>query len=115
MLGKKTAILDAIKDALRLALLSLISKLSLTGGSRPFLPACESDGTLNAELGQLAWGDHEFSKKSQDVSFQLEGPNNDPMLYAQVDAGDGGTQESTVNLATCIKNEDGKLCFLECF
>ncbi|KAJ5211044.1 Cyanovirin-N [Penicillium cf. griseofulvum] len=73
------------------------------------------DELLGVRNGQLAWGDHEFSKKSQDVSFQLEGPNNDPMLYAQVDAGDGGTQESTVNLATCIKNEDGKLCFLECF
>jgi hypothetical protein len=46
------AILDAL-DALgvwlsgSLALPLAKFKLSLTGGSRPFLPACESDGRLN--------------------------------------------------------------------
>ncbi|KAJ6137281.1 Cyanovirin-N family protein [Penicillium samsonianum] len=70
---------------------------------------------LGVNKGQLAWGSHDFSKSSRDVDFKLEGPENDPMLHAQLDDGQGNVQESQVNLGHCIKNEDGHLRFMECF
>ncbi|CAI7627588.1 unnamed protein product [Penicillium palitans] len=69
---------------------------------------------LGANKGQLAWGSHDFSKSSRNVNFKLEGPDNEPMLHAQLDDG-GNIQDSQVNLRDCIKNEDGQLSFMECF
>ncbi|CRL29625.1 Cyanovirin-N [Penicillium camemberti] len=70
---------------------------------------------LGANKGQLAWGSHDFSKSSRNVNFKLEGPDNEPMLHAQLDDGEGNIQGSQVNLGDCIKNEDGQLSFMECF
>ncbi|KAJ5407378.1 hypothetical protein N7465_008662, partial [Penicillium sp. CMV-2018d] len=55
---------------------------------------------------QLAWGSHDFLKSSRNVDFKLEGPDHEPMLYAQLDDGEGNIQDSQVNLGDCIKNED---------
>ncbi|CAG7941834.1 unnamed protein product [Penicillium nalgiovense] len=70
---------------------------------------------IGASKGQLAWGSNNFSKNSRDVNFQLEGPENNPMLHAQLEDGEGNVRESQMNLADCIKNEDGHLSFMECF
>ncbi|OQD62875.1 hypothetical protein PENPOL_c011G01204 [Penicillium polonicum] len=70
---------------------------------------------LGANKGQLAWGSHDFLKSSRNVDFKLEGPDNEPMLHAQLDDGEGNIQDSQVNLGDCIKNEDGQLSFMECF
>ncbi|KAJ5953941.1 hypothetical protein N7501_008220 [Penicillium viridicatum] len=63
---------------------------------------------LGAKKGQLAWGSHDFLKSSRNVDFKLEGPDNEPILYAQLDDGEGNIQDSQVNLGDCIKNEDGR-------
>lgn len=66
-------------------------------------------------IGEFAWGCTDFSTHCTDVDLQLEGPANEPMLHAQLDDGVGNLHESAVNLASCIKNEDGHLRFMECF
>jgi hypothetical protein len=66
-------------------------------------------------IGQLAWGDRNFSAHSTNVDLQLEGPTNEPVLHAQLDDGTGNIQSSEVNLASCIKNEEGHLRFMGCF
>ncbi|KAJ5816097.1 hypothetical protein N7447_008330 [Penicillium robsamsonii] len=73
------------------------------------------DQFLGAKKGQFSWGDRDFSKSSRDVVFKLDGRDNEPMLHAQLDDGSGNIQESQVNLAHCIKNDDGHLSFMECF
>ncbi|KAJ5970344.1 uncharacterized protein N7479_000262 [Penicillium vulpinum] len=73
------------------------------------------DDFLGARKGQLAWGERGFSKSSRKVEFKLEGPNEDPVLHAQLDDGEGNVNDSKVNLGSCIKNEDGQLSFMECF
>ncbi|KAJ5154837.1 Cyanovirin-N family protein [Penicillium coprophilum] len=73
------------------------------------------DQFLGAKKGQFTWGDQGFSKSSRDVVFKLEGPDNEPMLHAQFDDGEGHIKDSQVNLGHCIKNEDGHLSFMECF
>ncbi|KAJ5488270.1 hypothetical protein LT330_010305 [Penicillium expansum] len=70
---------------------------------------------IGVNKGQLAWGSHDFSKSSRNVNFKLEGPDNEPMLSAQIDDGEGNIQESKVNLGDCIKNVDGNMSFMECF
>ncbi|KUM65437.1 hypothetical protein ACN42_g1592 [Penicillium freii] len=61
---------------------------------------------LGANKGQLAWGSHDFLKSSRNVDFRLEGPDNEPILHAQLNDGEGNIQGSQVNLGDCIKNED---------
>ncbi|CAG8004967.1 unnamed protein product [Penicillium salamii] len=73
------------------------------------------DEFLGTKKGQFAWGCTGFSTHSSDIDSQLEGPTNEPMLRAQLDDGIGTSRESEVNLGACIKNEDGHLCFMECF
>jgi hypothetical protein len=65
--------------------------------------------------GQFAWGSHNFSAHATDVDLQLEGPTHEPVLHAHIDDGIGNIQDCEVNLAACIKNEDGNLRFMECF
>lgn len=81
----------------------------------PLLLCLTRNWHWHANLGQLAWGSHDFSKSSHDVNFQLEGPENNPILHAQLEDNEGHVRESQMNLADCIKNEDGHLSFMECF
>lgn len=69
----------------------------------------------NLHIGQFAWGCQNFSTHSSDVDLQMEGPTHEPVLHAQLDDGVGNIQACQVNLAACIKNEDGHLRFMECF
>ncbi|CAG7918935.1 unnamed protein product [Penicillium olsonii] len=73
------------------------------------------DEFLGTKKGQFAWGCTDFSTHSADVDLHLEGPTNEPMLHAHLDDGTGNMQDSEVNLASCIKNIDGNLRFMDCF
>lgn len=66
--------------------------------------------------GKLAWGSPDFSKSADNIHLEWEGdskPKN-PILHAELMDGNEN-HESCVNLADCIKNEDGHLRFMECF
>ncbi|KAJ5359291.1 uncharacterized protein N7496_011704 [Penicillium cataractarum] len=88
--------------------------------ARPSGEACYSELDLNEFLGvrkgKLAWGSQDFSKSADNVHLEWEGdckPKN-PILYAELMDGNEN-HNSCVNLADCIKNEDGHLRFMECF
>ncbi|OOQ87743.1 cyanovirin-N [Penicillium brasilianum] len=71
---------------------------------------------LGVRKGKLTWGAKDFSQSADDIHLEWEGdskPKN-PILHAKVMDGDED-HESCVNLAECIKNEDGHLWFMECF
>jgi hypothetical protein len=65
-------------------------------------------------LGKLAWSAENLSRSASVVSLEQEGPMHEPILHAQLNDGDG-PHEDTVNLADCIKNEDGQLKYMGCF
>ena len=67
------------------------------------------------ETGKFAWGCGNFSQKASDANLQFEGPTNEPILHAQLDNDEGVRREECVNLAECIKNEEGHLRFMDCF
>jgi hypothetical protein len=67
-------------------------------------------------LGKLTWGIKDFSESANDIHLEWEGdtkPKN-PILHAELMDGEEN-HDSCVNLADCIKNEDGRLRFMECF
>lgn len=47
--------------------------------------------------------------------LELEGPTHEPMLHAALDDDEGGQHMDVVNLADCIKNENGRLRYMDCF
>ncbi|KAJ5091285.1 hypothetical protein NUU61_006155 [Penicillium alfredii] len=70
---------------------------------------------LGAKKGKFAWSAENFSSSASDVNLQFEGPTHEPILHAQLCDGNGARHEDRVNLADCIKNEDGHLRFMDCF
>ena len=70
---------------------------------------------VNARPGKFAWSAENFSENAASVDLQLEGPTHEPVLRAQLSDNDGTHHEDCVNLADCIKNEDGRLRFMDCF
>lgn len=66
-------------------------------------------------IGKFAWSADGFSDHASDVNLKLEGPTHEPMLHAQLDDEEGGQHMDVVNLADCIKNENGRLRFMDCF
>ena len=70
-------------------------------------------------IGKLKWGGHDFTQSADNIHLEWEGeiqPQN-PILHANVQVDPQGVEssESSVNLADCIKNEDGQLRFMDCF
>lgn len=65
--------------------------------------------------GKFHWSASNFSQAASDIDLQMEGPTHEPILHAQLADGGGGTHEDRVNLADCIKNENGELRFMDCF
>lgn len=68
-----------------------------------------------SSIGKLTWGAKDFSQSADHVHLEWEGetmPKN-PILHAEW-IGDEN-HESSVNLAECIKNEDGHVRFMDCF
>ncbi|KAJ5774939.1 hypothetical protein N7457_009835 [Penicillium paradoxum] len=70
---------------------------------------------LGARKGDFAWGEQNFSDRARNVDFRLEGPNNEPVLYAELEDDEGKSHQRHLNLGACIKNEDGQLHFMQCF
>ncbi|KAJ5682815.1 hypothetical protein N7462_005980 [Penicillium macrosclerotiorum] len=66
-------------------------------------------------IGKFAWSAENFSDAASDVHLEMEGQPSQPILHAQLGDGDGAHHEDCVNLADCIKNEDGHLRFMDCF
>jgi hypothetical protein len=66
-------------------------------------------------LGKLTWSRENFSDSVTDVDLRMEGPNNEPILHAQLDDGEGNICSDELNLSSCIKNEDGHLRYMQCF
>ncbi|KAJ5764997.1 hypothetical protein N7520_004556 [Penicillium odoratum] len=73
------------------------------------------DGILGAKKGQFAWSVEGFSDHASDVILELEGPTHEPMLHASLDDEGGIQHVDVVNLADCIKNENGHLRYMGCF
>ena len=69
----------------------------------------------SAATGKFKWSASNFSQAASDVDLQLEGPTHEPILRAQLNDGDGDMHDACVNLADCVKNENGELHFMDCF
>lgn len=65
--------------------------------------------------GKFAWSAESFSDHASDVILKLEGPTHEPILHASLEDDEGGQHVDVVNLADCIKNENGRLRFMDCF
>ncbi|KAJ6110995.1 hypothetical protein N7486_003230 [Penicillium sp. IBT 16267x] len=65
--------------------------------------------------GKFAWSAEGFSDQASDVILKLEGATLEPMLHASLDDDEGGHHMDVVNLADCIKNENGRLRYMDCF
>ncbi|KAJ5458509.1 Cyanovirin-N family protein [Penicillium sp. IBT 31633x] len=70
---------------------------------------------LGSRKGEFAWGEKNFSDRAKNVDLKLEGPENDPVLYAELDDDEGNYHTRQVKLGSCIKNEDGHLSYMQCF
>ncbi|KAF7712494.1 CVNH domain-containing protein [Penicillium ucsense] len=91
---------------------------------RPTGEAVYSELDLNEFLGvrkgKLTWSGHNFTQTAENIHLEWEGdgkPQN-PILHADVYTDPTVSAESAascVNLADCIKNEDGHLRFMDCF
>jgi hypothetical protein len=55
----------------------------------------------------------DFSGSASDITFELEGDDNVPVLRAYLNPCDGDPVEANVNLAECIGNDCGTLVFGE--
>ncbi|CAI7584616.1 hypothetical protein N7509_011025 [Penicillium cosmopolitanum] len=73
------------------------------------------NNVLGARKGKFAWSAENFTEDAADVILKWDGPNHEPMLHAQLEDEGGMHNEDTVNLAACIKNEDGHLRYMDCF
>lgn len=73
-----------------------------------------SNGLTRGSAGKFKWSAENFSGSASNITLVQEGPMHEPILHVQLDDGDGPYDEY-VNLAYCIKNEDGKLKYMDCF
>jgi len=84
-------------------------------GTLSITNAAANQGRIIIGVGKFAWSAENFADHASGVDLQLEGPTHEPILHAQLSDGIGGFREDKVNLADCIKNEDGHLRFMQCF
>ncbi|KAJ5997853.1 hypothetical protein N7499_005753 [Penicillium canescens] len=70
---------------------------------------------LGAKKGKLTWSCENFSDSATDVALRMDGPDNEPILQARLDDGEGNICSDELNLSSCIKNEDGHLRYMQCF
>ncbi|KAJ5089276.1 hypothetical protein N7532_007960 [Penicillium argentinense] len=74
------------------------------------------NNVLGAKKGKFAWSAENFTDDASDINLQWEGPDREPFLHAQLKNYENGSKnEDCVNLAACIKNEDGHLRYMDCF
>ncbi|KAJ5491330.1 hypothetical protein N7539_002897 [Penicillium diatomitis] len=85
-----------------------------------FLGVRKGEHLDSSSSGKLTWSGHNFTQAAENIHLEWEGdskPQN-PILHADVytDPAVGAeSSASCVNLADCIKNEDGHLRFMDCF
>ncbi|KAF4980017.1 hypothetical protein FZEAL_3879 [Fusarium zealandicum] len=53
----------------------------------------------------------DFADSAEDISFELEGDDNVPVLRASLNPADGDPVEANINLAECIGNDGGVLVY----
>ncbi|CAG8049472.1 unnamed protein product [Penicillium salamii] len=61
--------------------------------------------------GHFAWGGGGFLDSADEISFDLEGDDNIPVLRAKLKDVEGEEQDADINLAECIGNDNGQLVF----
>ncbi|KAJ5167317.1 uncharacterized protein N7482_006098 [Penicillium canariense] len=71
---------------------------------------------IGAKKGKFTWSAENFSDGAANVHLEWEGDTKPkkPILHAELADGND-YHEDCVNLADCIKNEDGHLRFMDCF
>ncbi|KAJ5676710.1 uncharacterized protein N7477_002343 [Penicillium maclennaniae] len=72
------------------------------------------DAILGTVKGKFKWSAENFSSSAANVTLEQDNPEHNPLLHARLHDGEG-LHEEVVNLADCIKNEDGKLKYMGCF
>ncbi|KAI5302625.1 hypothetical protein KEM56_000514 [Ascosphaera pollenicola] len=76
----------------------------------------EAELDLNYYLGNvngvLEWGETNFADSAEDITFDIEGDDNIPVLRCQCGDGSGETFAVDKNLAERIGNDNGTLVFL---
>ncbi|KAJ5352836.1 Cyanovirin-N [Penicillium brevicompactum] len=79
----------------------------------------EDDSTLDLneiignDDGHFAWGGGGFKDSADEISFDLEGDEDVPILRAKLKDVDGEEHEADINLAERIGNDNGHLVFHE--
>lgn len=61
--------------------------------------------------GSFEWGGQNFSDTAEEVSFELEGDDNLPILRAKLANSEGERLDADVNLAERIGNDNGTFSF----
>lgn len=65
----------------------------------------------NDAQGHFCWGGENFQGSASDISFELEGDDEVPVLRAKLANLEGEEIEANINLAERIGNDNGKLVF----
>ncbi|KAK7417440.1 hypothetical protein QQX98_004560 [Neonectria punicea] len=65
---------------------------------------------IGNDNGSFQWGD--FADSAQDISFELEGDDNVPILRATLGNLDGEGVTCDLNLSECIGNDNGVLVYV---
>ncbi|RJE19926.1 CVNH [Aspergillus sclerotialis] len=61
--------------------------------------------------GSFEWGGVNFSESAEDISFELEGDDQIPVLRARLNPAEGDPIDADINLAERISNQDGNFVF----
>lgn len=85
---------------------SLCSCLFLQGGQ-----PCRFNSSDTIILGQFQWEGGDFQSSAEDISFELEGDDNVPILRATLMDVEGEGQSADINLSERIGNDNGNLVF----
>ncbi|KAJ4317335.1 hypothetical protein N0V84_007392 [Fusarium piperis] len=85
-----------------------ILKAQLSNGEEYLDAEFDLDTVIGVSDGALTWGGENFSESSEDISFELEGENEDiPVLRATINNEDGEQTSSDINLSEYIANNGG--------
>ncbi|KAL6400148.1 hypothetical protein AUP68_15841 [Ilyonectria robusta] len=69
------------------------------------------DYYIGNDDGNFQWGGENYSHSAEDISFELEGDDNVPVLRASLGNMEGENVSRDLNLAECIGNDNGVLVF----
>lgn len=72
---------------------------------------CRYNSSDTILLGQFHWDGGDFASSAEDISFELEGDDNVPILRATLMDMEGEGQAADINLSERIGNNNGELVF----